>query len=131
MVSWVVARIEEDQEAAGFVRVYYEERRPVNWRKRVVKPLILVGLVLILALILVARNAIIVHNGYELMKVQGEVTQAEKDMDMLRIDVAALKSPERVRRIAVKDLGMVVPPQVWFAAGNDNQVPVRDLRRGK
>ena len=39
----------------------------------------------------------------------------EKDNEMLRLDIAKLKSPDRIQQIAASKLGMIVPQQTFFA----------------
>ena len=66
---------------------------------------ILVGFLMIM----MAMNAYTTKLGYEVVKTQQTVVQLAKDNDTLDVEVASLKSPVRIQKIAEEQLGMVLP----------------------
>ena len=66
---------------------------------------ILVGFLMIM----MAMNAYTTKLGYEVVKTQQTVVQLAKDNDTLDVEVASLKSPVRIQKIAEEQLGMVIP----------------------
>lgn len=75
-----------------------------------------VAVATLLSLSLVSRHAALIDKGYELVKLQGEAAQLERDNEALRLEIARLKSPRRITDIAVHRLGMVQPHKVYYAA---------------
>ena len=69
----------------------------------------------ILAMAVTVRSGISASRGYALVAVQQQVTSLEHENERLRIEIAHLKSPERIKAIATQELGMQVPQKVYFA----------------
>ncbi|TCS80857.1 cell division protein FtsL [Pectinatus cerevisiiphilus] len=80
--------------------------------------LVLVVLVSAMGMFITFRNGIAAKQGYELVKMKQSVAMLEKDNARLKLDIAGLKSPERIKKIAVNELGMVLPSKVYFANKN-------------
>lgn len=74
---------------------------------------VLVGL---LAMFVTWGSSSIVSAGYELVQSRGCLRTLEKENELLRLEMAQLKSPQRVQNIAVGQLGMINPPTVYIAA---------------
>lgn len=72
---------------------------------------ILVGFLMIM----MAMNAYTTKLGYEVVKTQQTVVQLAKDNDTLDVEVASLKSPVRIQRIAEEQLGMVLPDSFVYS----------------
>lgn len=72
---------------------------------------ILVGFLMIL----MAMNAYTTKLGYEVVKTQQTVVQLAKDNDTLDVEVASLKSPVRIQKIAEEQLGMVLPDSFVYS----------------
>ena len=72
---------------------------------------ILVGFLMIM----MARNAYTTKLGYEVVKTQQTVVQLAKDNDTLDVEVASLKSPVRIQKIAEEQLGMVLPDSFVYS----------------
>ncbi|VBB06226.1 cell division protein ftsl [Lucifera butyrica] len=70
----------------------------------------------IMAMVITARSEAIIRAGYDLVQVKAQVAGLEKQNELLRLDIAKLKSPQRIQAIATKELGMVVPTNVYCAA---------------
>lgn len=81
-----------------------------------VKCLILVSIAMLIAAVTTLQRAAIVQAGYDLVKVKSQVAQMEKENELLRLEIAKLKSPQRIEEIAIKELGMVIPKNAYFAA---------------
>ena len=74
---------------------------------------ILIG---VLALFVTWGSSAIVKSGYELVQSRASLITMEAENEMLRLELAQLKSPERIREIAVGQLGLVSPNMVYMAA---------------
>ncbi len=72
-------------------------------------------LVAALAMIVVVRSGISASRGYELVAVQQQAQQLEQENERLRIEIAKLKSPQRIKAIATEELGMEVPQKMYFS----------------
>ena len=72
---------------------------------------ILVGFLMIM----MAMNAYTTKLGYEVVKTQKTVVQLAKDNDTLDVEVASLKSPVRIQKIAEEQLGMVLPDSFVYS----------------
>ena len=53
--------------------------------------------------------------GYALVAVQQKADALEQENERLKIDIAKLKSPERIKNIAKDQLGMEVPKHTYFS----------------
>ena len=72
---------------------------------------ILVGFLMIM----MAMNAYTTKLGYEVVKTQQTVVQLAKDNDTLDVEVASLKSPVRIQKIAEEQLWMVLPDSFVYS----------------
>jgi len=55
------------------------------------------------------------NQAYALTEAQQKADQLERENERLRVDIARLKSPQRIQTIATDQLNMVVPSQVYFS----------------
>ena len=69
----------------------------------------------ILAMAVVVRSGISASRGYALVATNNQAQQLELENERLRVEIAKLKSPERIKRIAEDELGMVVPRKMYFS----------------
>ena len=69
----------------------------------------------ILAMAVVVRSGISASRGYALVATNNQAQQHELENERLRVEIAKLKSPERIKRIAEDELGMVVPRKMYFS----------------
>lgn len=70
-------------------------------------------LLLLLAGIATLQSERIVSNGYQYIKLQNDLRNVEQQNEKLRIEIARLKSLDRIQSIAVNTLGMTAPKQVY------------------
>ena len=70
--------------------------------------------VTILAMAVTVGSGINASRGYALIEVQKEAADLEQENERLKIEIAKLKSPERIKAIASDQLGMEVPRQTYF-----------------
>ena len=70
----------------------------------------------LLAMFVTWGSSSIVKAGYELVQARACLTQVEKQNELLRLEMARLKSPQRIQKIAVGQLGMIKPQTVYMAA---------------
>ena len=69
----------------------------------------------VLAMLVVIRSGISASRGYTLVATQNQAQQIEMENERLRIDIAKLKSPQRIKQIASEELGMTVPKKMYFS----------------
>ena len=79
------------------------------------KCLITVVLVAVLAIFVTARSEVIIRTGYDLVQIKSQAISLQRENEQLRLDIAKLKSPQRIQYIATAELGMVMPKTVYRA----------------
>ena len=79
------------------------------------KCLITVVLVAIVAIFVTARSEAIIRAGYDLVQIKSQAISMQRENELLRLDIAKLKSPQRIQFIATAELGMVMPQNVYRA----------------
>ena len=67
------------------------------------------------ALVVTLLGGIGARNGYILLETQQDAEQLEQENERLKIEIAQLKSPARIEAIAVDELGMRVPQNMYFS----------------
>ncbi len=85
---------------------------------------VVVGL---LAMFVTWGSSAIVKAGYDLVQARACLSQLEKQNELLRMEMARLKSPQRIQAIAVGRLGMIKPQAVYIVAKDSkNSKPARE-----
>jgi cell division protein FtsB len=84
---------------------------------------VLVGL---LAMFVTWGSSSIVKSGYELVQARACLTKMEKQNELLRLEMAQMKSPLRIQNIAVGQLGMIKPQMVYVATKDSSVKPSTD-----
>lgn len=69
----------------------------------------------VLAMLVVIRSGISASRGYALVATQNHAQQLEQENERLKIEIAKLKSPGRIKQIAKEKLGMDVPDKMYFS----------------
>ena len=69
----------------------------------------------IFAMLVVVRSGISASRGYMLVATQTQAETLEHENERLRIEIAKLKSPSRIKEIAAEELGMTVPKKMYFS----------------
>ena len=69
----------------------------------------------IFAMAVVIRSGICASRGYALVATQNHAQQVELENERLRVEIAQLKSPQRIKEIAESELGMEVPRKMYFS----------------
>ena len=67
------------------------------------------------AMVVTLLGGIGAKNGYTLLETQQDAEQLEQENERLKIEIAQLKSPARIEAIAVDELGMRVPQNMYFS----------------
>ena len=67
------------------------------------------------AMVVTLLGGIGAKNGYTLLETQQNADQLEQENEHLKIEIAQLKSPARIEAIAVDELGMRVPQNMYFS----------------
>lgn len=69
----------------------------------------------VFAMAVVIRSGISASRGYALVATQNQAQQLELENERLRVEIAKLKSPQRIKQIAEEELDMVVPRKMYFS----------------
>ena len=80
------------------------------------KAFIMVALFAVTATVTLVRSEVSAMRGYELVQLRQQATQLEKENKDLEVQIAKLKAPQRIKELAMNELGMVVPKEFYFAA---------------
>ena len=67
------------------------------------------------AMVVTLLGGISANNGYTLLDTQQKADQLEQENERLKIEIAQLKSPARIESIAVEQLQMQVPQNMYFS----------------
>ena len=67
------------------------------------------------AMVVTLLGGIGARNGYILLETQQDAEQLEQENERLKIEIAQLKSPARIEAIAVEQLHMRVPQNMYFS----------------
>ena len=67
------------------------------------------------AMVVTLLGGISPNNGYTLLETQQNADQLEQENERLKIEIAQLKSPARIEAIAVDQLHMQVPQNMYFS----------------
>jgi cell division protein FtsL len=82
----------------------------------------LIMLAAALAMLITVHSAVMVRAGYDLVEMKAQAAKLEKNNDLLRLEIAKLKSPQRIQQIATSQLGMVTPQTAYYSTA----VPAAD-----
>lgn len=77
--------------------------------------IILFVAVSLLAGFFILRSGVAASSAYQLNQIKNQATKLEAENSRLHLEIAHLKSPERIQSIATKDLGMILPDKFFFA----------------
>jgi cell division protein FtsL len=105
--------------------IYQQQELPSIKRKYLVKPdialrvkcLTTVIIIVFVTMFLTACSEAIIRSGYELVQMKLQVIKLEKENELIKLDIAKLRSPQRIQNIATNELGMVMPQSVYYAEG--------------
>lgn len=73
-------------------------------------------LVIAAVMLITVHSEAIIHSGYDLVQMKAQAAQLEKENEALKLDIAKLKSPQRIQQIATSELGMVQPQNAYYAS---------------
>ncbi|MGI6092582.1 MAG: cell division protein FtsL [Veillonellaceae bacterium] len=110
--DWV---IEEEQQQQQIAPSSDKGLKHKNAKLRL-KCFMMVTMIAIAAMFVTIRSEAIIRAGYELVQTKAQILKYEKENEMLRLDIAKLKSPQRIQQIATAQFGMVVPQNVYCAS---------------
>ena len=77
--------------------------------------IILFVIVVVLAGFFILRSGVAASNAYHLNQLKNQATKLEAENSRLHLEIAHLKSPERIQSIATEELGMIVPDKFFFS----------------
>ena len=66
----------------------------------------------------ILRSGAAASNAYYLNQLKNQSTVLEAENSRLHLEIAHLKSPERIQSIATQELGMIVPDKFFFSTKN-------------
>jgi len=78
------------------------------------KCLITVMLIAAIVMFVTMRSEAIVRAGYDLVQVKSQALAMQRENELLQLEIAKLKSPQRIKSIATSELGMVIPQNLYF-----------------
>ena len=78
--------------------------------------MVVAALAILPALLYVHQRTEAAATGYTILRLQRELARLESEHARLQATVSALRSPQRIERIAMTELGMVPPRQRQLAA---------------
>lgn len=92
-------------------------RRKVQLNTRLrSKCLLFLFVVSAMAMVVTLLSGMNASRGYDLVQAKQEAVRIEAENERLRLEVAKLKAPQRIKAIAADQLGMVVSDKVYFAS---------------
>lgn len=106
--EWIVPAQPEPVEEP----VYFSPKPTAELRRKCFSLLILIFTA---SMLMVAQNDQLVQTSYKLVEMKEHVAELEKENQSLCIDVARLKSPERIENIATHQLGLVFPDAKYLS----------------
>lgn len=90
-------------------------KKPKVNKKLRAECMILILLISALAMFTTIRSEMIVSDGYALVQMKSEALKLEKENERLKLEIAQMKAPQKIKQIAMSQLGMIVPEDVYFA----------------
>ena len=81
--------------------------------------MILFVITTILAVFFILRSGMAASEAYHLNQMKGQATVLETENTRLHLEIAHLKSPERIQQIAQQELGMILPDKFFFSSKNN------------
>lgn len=114
----------------------YQQQEVPSVKKHSVKPdialrvkcLTTAVIAIFIAMFLTVCSEAIIRSGYELVQMKLQVIKLEKENELIKLDIAKLRSPQRIQSIATNELGMVMPQSVYYAEGMAKSI---DLKKEK
>ncbi|GMA99705.1 cell division protein FtsL [Pelosinus sp. IPA-1] len=108
--------------------IYQQQEVPSINKTKLMKPdialrvkcLTTVMIVAVAAFFLTVSSEAIIRSGYELVKMKSQVVKLEKENELLQLDIAKLRSPQRIQTIATSELGMVMPQSIYRATASES-----------
>ena len=81
--------------------------------------MILFVITTVLAVFFILRSGMAASEAYQLNQMKGQATVLETENARLHLEIAHLKSPERIQQIAQQELGMILPDKFFFSTKNN------------
>lgn len=123
--DWELYSQETNQETLS-ARVKYTERPNIALRAKFFITVILLSAI---AIMFTVQSEAIIRAGYNLVQTKAQLAKVEKENQLLRLDIAKLKSPQRIKQIATSELGMVIPNNIYYAVNEPKaaeKVPAKE-----
>ncbi|HJG07969.1 cell division protein FtsL [Megamonas hypermegale] len=77
--------------------------------------MILFAITTIMAVFFILRSGVAASEAYQLNQMKRQATVLETENSRLHLEIAHLKSPERIQQIAQQELGMILPDKFFFS----------------
>ena len=78
-------------------------------QRQLLQSVVIVGLLSLVILFSAWQRFELLQHGYRIQRMQQERAQQEEINRHLRLEIETLRSPDRIERIAIKDLHLVAP----------------------
>ena len=105
-------QVQVEEQHSQFRLIKYRPKLDYLLRSRCRLAFVVISL---LAMLVVIRSGISASRGYALVATQNHAQQLEQENERLKIEIAKLKSPGRIKQIARDELGMDVPNKMYFS----------------
>lgn len=69
----------------------------------------------LMAMLVTLGSGLGASRGYALVATQKQALELEQENERLKIEIAQLKSPDRIKSIATDQLGMQIPKRTYFS----------------
>ncbi len=104
---------------APAVRPVQREKKVVHRENRTVpasRYVIIILALVVVSVLLVSRHNVILQRGYELKRLNSELTAIETENERLALSIGQQESLDRIEEIAINRLGMTRPNQLRLVA---------------
>ena len=105
-------QVQIEEQSSQFRLIKYRPKLDYLLRSRCRLAFVVIS---ILAMLVVIRSGISASRGYALVATQNQTQQLMQENERLKIEIAKLKSPSRIKQIARDELGMDVPNKLYFS----------------
>ena len=105
-------QVQIEEQSSQFRLIKYRPKLDYLLRSRCRLAFVVIS---ILAMLVVIRSGISASRGYALVATQNQTQQLMQENERLKIEIAKLKSPSRIKQIAHDELGMDVPNKLYFS----------------
>lgn len=79
------------------------------------RKILLIFIIIFIWVLYILRNGVALERSQNVTILENQLNSLKEENNFLHLDIAHLKSPDRIQEIATKKLGMVLPDKFFFA----------------